>query len=686
MRFVASYRSFAIAAVATSLPLLAQVPVRVDLTQYQTPLRLQGNRNTCQTFAAVAALEARYRRIGYTLDLSEEFVNHIGKMMWLDPNWSAANGASARENQVGAFGGGGGWSHLRNMCEWMRVPIETLMPYQPQGYTVTPWNSTFWNQRNANSFNLDPSVLPRAALTAAHYYSATGYTRIPDAQSRSPSTIEAVLRQGYEVVWDFDVNGNRSGSIWRSTTANNSSGGHVMLIVGYDRSAGNNANNYFLVKNSWGPTSNPGGYTYISYDYLINYGQAAGYITGAATPGPWPEIAAMGRRNFSFDGWRGTLDIYHLPGAAQSQLADFNISTIDRRLGTFFDSNGTAYRVNGTLAGNLLTFWFKNGNPNMTWDEQRSTPLLGRQFVYYLTEYDGASMAGIHWDNAGNTPNPTYGGYARMPSTINGSDGFLRPSASSHSTTPEQFLGSWRLMLGNREYELIVDHRDDNLVSSSNRGRYAGFSCQVSRGGSARWATTAEVELANTRRFRMTLVDGLSTYNLDAYMLNWQRGVFAGRTSLLLVGYSYWAERLGDHQNGAVSTFGSSCGPTGARPVHSVTGYPEVGESLTFQATGVPSGGVSLLSIGLSNTSSGSAPLPLSLAGVGAPGCFLRVDPIHTQLGFAFGTTCAVSVRFTQPALLGQRIYSQFFTIAPAANGLGMTASNGARVLLGGVR
>lgn len=683
MSFVRTSRSFAVAAVATAVPLLAQL--RVDMTQYQTPLRLQGNRNTCQTFAAVAALEARYRRMGYTLDLSEEFVNHVGKMMWLDPNWSAGAGAGARENQVGAFGGGGGWAHLRNMCEWMKVPIETLMPYREQGYAVPAWFSTFWNQRNADSFNLDPVVLPRAALTAANYYSATGYVRIPDVQSRSPSTIEGVLRQGYEVVWDFDVNGDRSGAIWRPANAT-SGGTHVMLIVGYDKNAGNNANNYFIVKNSWGATSNPNGYTYISYDYLIQYGQAAGYITGAATPGPWPEIAAMGRRNFSFDGWRGTLDIYHLPGAAQSQLADFNIGTPDRRLGTFFDSNGTAFRVNGTLAGNLLTFWFKNGNPNMTWDEQRSSPLLGRQFVYYLTEFDGASMAGIHWDNAGNTPNPTYGGYARLPSTVNGSDGFLTPRASSQTGTPEQFLGSWRLMLGDREYELIVDHRDDNLVSAANRGLYAGLACQVSRGGSARWATTAEVELANTRRFRMTLVDGASTYNLDAYMLNWQHGVFAGRTSLLVVGYSYWAERLGDHQNGAVSTFGSSCGPVGARPVHSVSGYPELGESLAFRATGVPSGGVSILALGLSNSSSGSASLPLSLGGLGAPGCSLRVDPIHTQLGLAFGTTCAVSIRFAQPALLGQRVYSQFLTMAPGANALGLTASNGASVLLGGIR
>src|SRR5262249_40816852 len=53
-------------------------PTPVALPHFQTPLNRQGGRRTCIVFAAVAALEAAYRRAGYgELDLSEQFLNHF---------------------------------------------------------------------------------------------------------------------------------------------------------------------------------------------------------------------------------------------------------------------------------------------------------------------------------------------------------------------------------------------------------------------------------------------------------------------------------------------------------------------------------------------------------------------------------------------------------------------------------
>ena len=59
---------------------LADTPAFVDLTADQTPRRDQHGRYTCITFGALAALEAALYRAGHgKIDLSEQFLNHIGK-------------------------------------------------------------------------------------------------------------------------------------------------------------------------------------------------------------------------------------------------------------------------------------------------------------------------------------------------------------------------------------------------------------------------------------------------------------------------------------------------------------------------------------------------------------------------------------------------------------------------------
>ena len=107
------------AGLTQAIPVLSQAAVRpayVNLSAYQTPLRNQGSRGTCITFAALAALEAAYYRAGYgKLDLSEEFLNHFGKMFWLHPKWNeiVAKGEDGLESQIGAYGGGSAAEYFR---------------------------------------------------------------------------------------------------------------------------------------------------------------------------------------------------------------------------------------------------------------------------------------------------------------------------------------------------------------------------------------------------------------------------------------------------------------------------------------------------------------------------------------------------------------------------------------------
>src|SRR5262249_41224426 len=82
----------------------APTPARVDLRHYQPPIQTQGNRNTCCSFASLAALEAAYRRAGYPdLKLSEQFANHLAQTLCLTPG---RGGADRRETRVAANGGG----------------------------------------------------------------------------------------------------------------------------------------------------------------------------------------------------------------------------------------------------------------------------------------------------------------------------------------------------------------------------------------------------------------------------------------------------------------------------------------------------------------------------------------------------------------------------------------------------
>ncbi|MCS7219567.1 MAG: hypothetical protein NZ846_11485, partial [Thermus sp.] len=60
------------------------LPPLVDLRDHQTPIRNQGVRGTCAAFAAVAVLEAAYKRDrGMDLNLSEQYVHQVNKMAWL---------------------------------------------------------------------------------------------------------------------------------------------------------------------------------------------------------------------------------------------------------------------------------------------------------------------------------------------------------------------------------------------------------------------------------------------------------------------------------------------------------------------------------------------------------------------------------------------------------------------------
>jgi hypothetical protein len=401
----------------------------VDLRPQQSSLKDQGGRTTCIVFAGIAATEAAYKRLGYgELDLSEEFNNFTRKAFYLHPIWTdyqVPDGIKKRETQLGHTGGGGGTGVVAELATGFKVPLEEVMPYQsnpnyyPNNYPVladSKSSAGTVTQLDYSNFNLDPAILTDEILRTKKFYSVAQYRFLDDA--KDPAEIETILKRGFEVVWDFsgtapwDAGGIMDG-IWQKCDAC-SPIAHAMLIVGFDKRDSNPDNHYFIVKNSWNSFTAPDGdgYTYISYEYVRNYGISANYIRLVNPPTEWPELAFIGWK-LNFDGFKGDLDIYHLPGMAEFTFEfNFDRGTIpeqyeDYRLGTFYDVQGNPFRVNGHVNGNQVEFYIDGDKPLLRWDE-----ISSRKFIYYLDSTN--FMAGYHEDGNG----AKYGGYATKSSYL----------------------------------------------------------------------------------------------------------------------------------------------------------------------------------------------------------------------------------------------------------------------------
>lgn len=457
--------------------------LRVDLRPQQTAIRNQGNRGTCITFAAVAALEAAYKRIGYgDLDLSEEFLGYMGKNFWLHHKkgymlWDqvAAKGPGAAENQLGFSGGGQGSGVVLMMDKLgVKAPLEEEMPYVsvpvPYGSNPnwfppigTPPNQTkdprYKLQYYVDNFNLDTNNLSHQLLHSENYYgveSARYYFNAADATNTN--LIESILKRKYEVVWDWagkwffeDDDGDRYG-VWRpckSTDTGCRTDAHCMLIVGFDRTDPDPKNHYFMVKNSWGRLriGDDQGFTRISYDFVQQFGFMMAYIgLPILEAGPWEDIKKIGRYKLVYDGHEGLLDIFHIPGYWPVE----ELGVPDRRLGIMFDGEMKPHRVNGFFDDNRVILYFSDVHPNLRWDQMGQVRSDGRRFTYYYS--DKGYMAGYHVDSDGEK----YGGYARKMGAL--PVGTLTP----RPFLPKSYINSkWDVMIDQREGAITLGQIED---------------------------------------------------------------------------------------------------------------------------------------------------------------------------------------------------------------------------------
>ncbi|MCA8968611.1 MAG: S8 family serine peptidase [Planctomycetes bacterium] len=135
---------------------------------------------------------------------------------------------------------------------------------------------------------------------------------------------------------------------------------------------------------------------------------------------------------------------------------------------------------------------------------------------------------------------------------------------------------------------------------------------------------------------------------------------------------------------GLVMCFRSTTLP--AIPILANSLVPETNTSFDVNLARAKGNSAAALILGASKTTWGTVPLPLSLTGAGAPGCYL-VASYDMLLGASATTsngTAAFSIQVPSDAsLVGKAFHNQWFVLDAGANTLGLSFSNGGTAIVG---
>ena len=317
------------------------LPTSSSLAQYQTAIKDQDGRNSCWAFGGVAALEAAYKRKhGLELDLSEQYAFHMPKVMDLRQTMP--------ENNTSLDGFQGSADIVSHLSKYA-IPEERFAPYL-NGTQMTQLQTklnlgnllTNRTQTGYDTFEFDEGHIPTAARWNAKY-------RVTDFGQLSNPTDSAALEQAlndkHEIVADFKL-------FWRFDASQNAfvydstggGGGHVMLIIGYDRDE-----QVFILKNSYGEDD----FIRVTYEFVRMTIGGAYFIKDVSDPNEPPQKKArfLGIRKFdevSSDNVRinGRLVIRRF----RDLQGDPDAAT---KLGTLYPADGSApLNVNGSFIDN----------------------------------------------------------------------------------------------------------------------------------------------------------------------------------------------------------------------------------------------------------------------------------------------------------------------------------------------
>jgi hypothetical protein len=239
-----------------------------SLAADQTPFKFQSDRGACWAFAGAAALEAAYhRRFGLTLDLSEEYIFHVGKAFALNRTTPGGPVVLPVENNSSLTGFQGGGDIAQKLSE-NAVPGEPLAPYLASQAAIDKLlptlgyasEASLLSQEDYDALEFCEQHIPLIARVNGRYRGA-GFVSI--GGSPSITALENVILSNHEVICDV-----------QHLTA--PVGGHVLILVGFDSDR-----QVFIAKNHWAENA----FIEIAYQNDPNWQILSGwYLTDVVDP------------------------------------------------------------------------------------------------------------------------------------------------------------------------------------------------------------------------------------------------------------------------------------------------------------------------------------------------------------------------------------------------------------------
>ncbi len=313
----------------------------------------------CWAFGAVAGIEGFYKRVyGTSVVLSENYAVHYRRMSHVHDGYFPGPDRNNETNSSWYDNMGNSQSVLSD-SQYGRLPEARFAPFvgadlQDQlsrsllGVSREIFGNWNYNppQEQIDTLDFAPEHIPPEARLHASY-GVNGYSHVPGGADIT-SRLESAIASNHEVVADFNFSFQWDGSMWQ-WQPNASPAGHVMLIVGYDRTAG-----VFTVRNSWGTgVASQLQWMPISYDAMTHAFADGWVIDSVAPPAPSPQLEAAWLGEWVV-GFEGRLFVRRFATDSPWQRSDGRV-----KIGDFYSfSDGAKHDVEGRIGSDGTLSYF----------------------------------------------------------------------------------------------------------------------------------------------------------------------------------------------------------------------------------------------------------------------------------------------------------------------------------------